>query len=421
MHIFIFILYFVLFCYVITRISFFRKTGLPVLLLIILFTAKVVIGCIYGWIHTLRPDYLTTMDTWKFYVDGIKEMQVLKQNPWFFFSELAHDPYNDGYGRILGTTNSYWNDLKYNVMIKLAGLFNLLSGAGYYTNVIFYSFLGFFGPVALYRLLKQVFITSSDFKLIIICFCIPSVMFWTSGFHKEGLLFSAICLILYLTYRILQSGFSYGKVVLIVLSFAAIFILRNNLLLGFLPAWVLWIISEKYKAYARQVFIAGSVLSVTFFFTAKWADSRLNMPDYVSQRQHEFMMLGGNTAIQTKGLEPTFNGFIKHLPTAFTMGFLRPLPGEGGQFYIPFTLEISALIFFFLMLIVNRKNLLSTPPLLYFALFFAVVTCLMIGYTITNTGATIRYRSVALPFLFAFPLLKNPGFVLKGLIRRFDI
>jgi hypothetical protein len=421
MHILIFILYFCFFSYVITRISFFRGTGLPALLLIILFTLKVVIGCVYGWIHTLRPDYLTTMDTWKFYMDGIKEMQVLKQNPWFFFSELTNDPYKDGYGRILGTTNSYWNDLKYNVMIKLAGLFNLFSGAGYYTNVIFYSFLGFFGPVALYRLLKQLFIASSDFKLIFICFFIPSVAFWTGGFHKEGLLFSAISLILYFTYRILQSGFNFGRVILIVLSFAGIFILRNNLLLGLFPAWALWIISERYKAYARQIFIAGSVLFVTFFFTAKWIDARLNLPDYVSQRQQEFMMLGGNTAIKTDRLDPTFNGFIKHLPTAFTMGFIRPLPGEGGLFYVPFTLEISALLFFYLMLIFYRKKLQPTPPFLYFSLFFAVVTCLMIGYTITNTGATIRYRSIALPFLYAFPLLKISGFMLKGFTRRFDI
>lgn len=421
MHILIFILYFCFFSFIITRISFFRKTGLPALLLVILFTLKVVIGCIYGWIHTLRPDYLTTMDTWKFYMDGIKEMEVLKKNPWFFFSELTQDPYNDGYGSILGTTNSYWNDLKYNVMIKLAGLFNLMSGASYYTNVIFYSFLGFFGPVALYRLLRQLFLDSSDFILIFICFFIPSVAFWTGGFHKEGLLFSAVCTILYLTYRVLQLGFSFSKVMVILLSFACIFILRNNLLLGFFPAWVLWIISERYKRFARQIFIAGGILFITVFFTAKWIDARLNLPDYVSQRQYEFMLLGGNTAIKTERIEPSFTGFIKHLPTAFTMGFLRPLPGEGGQFYIPFTLEISALIFFYLMLIVNRKRLHPSPPFLHFALFFAVVTCLMIGYTITNTGATIRYRSLALPFLFAFPLLKMSGFMLKGLIRRFDI
>jgi hypothetical protein len=421
MHILIFILYFSFFSFIITRISFFRRTGLPALLLIILFAVKVSIGCVYGWIHTLRPDYLTTMDTWKFYMDGIKEMQVLKQNPWFFFSELAHDPYNDGYGRILATTNSYWNDLKYNVMIKLAGLFNLFSGASYYTNVIFYSFLGFWGPVALFRLLRQLFVSSSDFKLILICFLIPSAAFWTGGFHKEGLLFSSICLILYFTNRILQSGFNSGRVMLVVLSFAGIFILRNNLLLGLIPAWALWIISERYKAYTRHFFVAGAVLFITVFFTAKYIDTRLNLPDYVSQRQHEFMLLGGNTAILTDRLEPTFTGFIKHLPQAFTMGFLRPLPGEGGLFYVPFTLEISALMFFFLMLIVHRKKLNPTPPFLYFSLFFAVVTCLMIGYTITNTGATIRYRSIALPFLFAFPLLKISGFMLKGFTRRFYI
>lgn len=361
------------------------------------------------------------MDTWKFYTDGLKEMQVLKHNPRFFFSELTHDPYNDGYGKILGTTNSYWNDLKYNVMIKLAGIFNLFSGANYYTNVIFYSVLSFIGPVALFRLLKQLFTSGNNVKLIIICFGIPSVAFWTGGFHKEGLLYSAIGLIVYYTYQIIQTGFKVSSVAVILLSFAAVFILRNNLLLGLLPAWAIWIISEHYKAFVRPIFFAGGVIFIVLFFTAKWFDARLNLPAYVSQRQQEFMQLGGNTAVKTDILEPTFTGFIRHLPAALNMGFLRPHIGEGGLFYIPFTLEIYALIGFYLLMILYRKK--SDPPLpfFYFSLFFAFITCLMIGYTITNTGAAIRYKSVALNFLFLIPLMKFPGNLLKGFTGRFDI
>src|SRR5688572_23705189 len=155
MHILIFILYFIFFSYILTRLPFVRNAGLHPVIIVGLFILKVTIGCLYGWIHTLRPDYLTTMDTWKFHIDGLKETAVLKKNPVFFFTELVKDPYNDGYGKILGTTNSYWNDLKYNLMIKLSGIFSLVSAGSYYTNVIFYDFVTFFGPIALFRLIKQ--------------------------------------------------------------------------------------------------------------------------------------------------------------------------------------------------------------------------------------------------------------------------
>ncbi len=420
MHILIFITYLIVFSFIITRMPFFKGALLPPMLLVLLFITKVAVGCAYGWIHTLKPDYLTTMDTWKFYTDGLKEMEVLKHNTWFFFSELTNDPYNDGYGKILGTTNSYWNDLKYNVMIKLAGVFNFFSGGNYYTNVIFYSAISFVGPVALFRLLKQMF-GSSNLKLIIICFGIPSVVFWTSGFHKEGLLFSAIGLILYYSYQIFKSGFSIAGAAIIFLSFISIFILRNNLLLGLLPAWLFWMISEYFRSYARTIFILGSIIFVTLFFSAGYIHPRLNLPMYVSGRQKEFMLLGGNTLVATETIEPGVTGFIKHLPTAVNMGFLRPHIGEGGLFYIPFTVEILALLSCFILLMVYRKSLLPSQPFLYFSLFFAVVTCLMIGYTITNTGATIRYRSLALPFLLLFMLMKFPSNLLKGLTNRFDI
>lgn len=344
------------------------------------------------------------MDTWRFYMESLPEYRLLLEQPAKFFRDLFIDPYDGGLEKIFSTTNSYWNDLKNNFMIKLMAIFNLFSFRHYYTNLVFFSFLGFFGPAALYR----VFLTSFPRQrtgVMIGCFLIPSVVFWCSGFHKEGLLFTALGLYSFFASQLWQGQRRISCLVWMTCSLFLIFILRNNILFALLPATTGWMWSSLKKWRPGVQYLLVNLFFMTLFFTSKYLYARIDLPLSVSLRQAEFIRLGGNTAVPVEPLEPSLAGFIHNLPSALDLAFLRPYPGQGGLFYIPFTMEVVLGVLLVICLIFFPRQLPGDKNLRYFALNFAVLLMLIIGYTVPNVGAVVRYRSLALPFLFIAMIL----------------
>lgn len=391
--------YLLLFTWLITRLPFFRKAGLSPQWLAGLFIMKVAVCCLYGYIHSLSEYYPGKIDTWRWYFESLNETGLLKSNPGEFFSSLFHDPYNGSAGDIFGAQNSFWNDLKNNFMIKLMALMNLFSGGRYYINTIFYSVLAFYGPVALYRLFLAIF-PGKKAVVFIAAFLLPSVLFWGSGFHKEGLLLSLLAVILYWFYNGLQKGFTVKKISALLLAVALIFILRNYILFALLPAMGCWWLAHKWPGRTAAIYTGGMILFLAVFFMAARLHPKLNLPGTVSQKQREFMELSGHTHVPTDTLRPTAAGFLHNLPKAADMAFLRPRPGEGGLSYLPSALEMLGLLAVFVASLVFRDKSRLYRPIIWFCGCFAIILMLIIGYSVPITGAVIRYRSLALPFLF---------------------
>src|SRR5207248_8235882 len=131
---------------------------------------------------------------WAYHYESLKEVSLLKTHPLDFFSDLFHNNYENGYSRFFSSENSWWNDLKGNFFIKILAFFNLLSFNSYYINVIFYSFLSLFGPIALFRVMADVY-PAKKIAVLLATFLIPSFLYWTSGLHKEGLIFTGLALV----------------------------------------------------------------------------------------------------------------------------------------------------------------------------------------------------------------------------------
>ncbi|MCU0388505.1 MAG: hypothetical protein MUE71_07860, partial [Chitinophagaceae bacterium] len=128
-----------------------------------------------------------------------------------------------------------------------------------------------------------------------------------------------------------------------------------------------------------------------------------------------------NTELNMKDLEPTFSGFAEVFPEAVFNVLFRPVPGEVVKpFYYLFLAELYALWLFILFVMVHflkKLRLLSPTPEAVALLIFGIVNLLIIGYTITNTGAIIRYRSIFLPcigYFFFNLLLVYPSFFSKN-------
>jgi hypothetical protein len=203
---------------------------------------------------------------------------------------------------------------------------------------------------------------------------------------------------------LLQGGAFAKGVLACGLAFLAIFILRINVLIALIPAATAWWWSER-KGDGRIIFPVVHLLFIVLFFGLPVLFPKLDLPMSMHIRQQEFIELGGRTAFPVKVLEPNLMGFIRNLPEALSIAFLRPFPGEGGLFYIPFTIEMGILLILLSFLVLYPDRRAIRDPLILFSFSFALTLLLTIGYIVPNLGAVVRYRSIGMTFLFLFATL----------------
>ena len=245
--------YLILFAWLVTKSPFFKKSGLSNAQLIILFLLKVMAGILYGWIGIYYGQFAYMFDTWGYHHVSVDEYKLLFHNPSEYFTNIFQSGYENKYGGFFDSSDSWWNDLKGNLFIKVLSIFNIFSLGNYYVNVIFYSFLTLFGPIAFFRVMNDVF-PGKKMQIIFSAFLIPSFLYWTSGIHKDGIVFMAISLIVYNFYFALkEENFSRKRIIIITISLLLVFAFRNFMFALLIPALIAWFYS--YKKSKRVIII----------------------------------------------------------------------------------------------------------------------------------------------------------------------
>jgi len=397
----LFAAYLILFAWLVTKIKFFTRSGFTNSQLVIIFLLKVMAGIFYGWIGVYYGDMAQMLDTWAYHVQALEENKLLLTHPIDFVTSLFHNSYEEGYyTNFLLSKNSWWNDVKANFFVKVMAIFDVFSFGNYYVNVIFYSFISLFGPMAIYRVMKDVF-PAQKIPVLLVTFLIPSFLYWTSGLHKEGLIFLGLSLVIYHFYfGIKEKNFALYRIILILLGFALVIILRNFLILALLPPLIAWLLCSKLKFNPLLIYFTVSIFFLSLFFTIKYVFPGVDLPQSVVTKQKEFINLKGHSSVAVNELKPNFISFLKNAPQAFSLAALRPYPSDVRHLLsLAAALEISIILLFFFVFLVWRKNGIEFSPMLLFCLFFSIGILFMIGYSVNNLGAIVRYRSILFPLL----------------------
>lgn len=386
-------------------------------MLITLFSMKVLAGVLYGWFY-MQPVYFATSDTWHFFNLSKNETDWLFKDPVAFFKDIFFYGYERSGNLFLGE-NSYWNDLKSNVIIKLLAICNVFTFKNYWADVVFFNFLSFFGPVALYRIIRSLF-KINNYVLIVAVFLIPSFLFWCSGVHKDGLIFTCVAVIMYHFYVQLQAKKIVWRSLSIALFlFIVIFALRNFMALLLFASLAVWLLSYAYSKKAKLILVSLVIAGLLFFMFSGYLNNSLDMQQYIIEKQNEFKQLSGASAIAVPALEHNAGSFLQFLPTAIDIAFFRPHFTEIKNYsYLPAiaeTLLFWVVVFISLFLGRGRKTTNEQKAFIYCCLLFSISFLLLAGYTITFSGAIVRYRAVVLPFLFV-PLLNNISFITEKII-----
>ena len=396
----LFVAWLIFFAWLVTKIRFFKRSGLSDPQIIIIFLLKVMAGIFYGWIGIYYGNLAQMVDTWSYHYSSIQEYYLLRDNPHEYFTNLFRDPYEGGILKFLGTNESYWSDLKGNVLIKILSIFDILSFGHYYVNVVFYSFITLYGPIAIYRVMNDVF-PKRRIPVLIATFLVPSFLYWTSGIHKDGLVFTGIAIIIYNIYfGLKEQRFNLKRILLIVLGLLIILVLRNFLIIIIMPAILAWILANKWPRRGLAIFGIVYSLFIILFFTARYLNPQFDFPQAVVTKQQEFMKLTGGSNVHMKELEPTVGSFIKNIPQAITLSAARPYPSDVKHILsLAAAAEIDVLLLAFLLFLLFRTNNIQSKNFIYFCIFFSFSVLLTIGYTVNFLGAIVRYRSIVIPLL----------------------
>ncbi len=368
----LFAAYLIFSAWLVTKINFFKKSGLTSSQLIIFFLLKVMAGIFYGWIGVYYGNLAQMVDTWAYHYESIQEYQVLKSDPAEFFQSLFRNNYENGFSNFLVTKNSWWNDFKANFFIKILALFNLFSFGNYYTNLIFFSFFSLFGPVAIYRVMREEF-PYKKIPVLLATFLVPSFLYWTSGLHKDGLIFTGFAIVAYNFYFGLKKNrFTAGAILSILLGLGLVLALRNFLMLPLLGALITWVLASRLKFRPVVVFSAAYLLFLIVFFTGKFIHPKLDFPNAVAIKQEEFMSLGGGSAVEVKKVPPNLAGFITHAPQAFSLSVLRPFPTDVRHLLsLAAAVEVNLLLLLFLFFLFWRTRGRGINAFLLFCFFFS--------------------------------------------------
>jgi len=389
-----------LFAWLLTKLGFFKKSGLSNAQLTILFLLKVMAGIFYGWIGIYYGQFAYMYDTWGYHELSVHEYKLLFHNPSEYFSNLFQSGYENKYGNFFASENSWWNDLKSNMFIKFLSLINIFSFGNYYVNVIFYSFVTFTGPVAIFRVFSDIF-PGKKIQVLLATFLIPSFAYWTSGIHKDGLVFMALSLIIYHVYFSLKENrLKLSRIFPLFISFIIILSFRNFLLVILVPALVAWSLSYKFQKRIALIFISTYLISGLLFFSLRYISPALDFPQAVVDKQKAFKTLQGNSGFDFPELKPTIGSFLVNAPRALGSTTLRPHPGDVKHILsMAAASETAFLLFLFLLFLFWRTNGIKSISFIWFCIFFSFSFLLLIGFSVNFLGAIVRYRSIILPFL----------------------
>ena len=358
-------------------------------------------GIFYGWIGLYYGGLAQMLDTWGYHTSSIQEYHLLFNNPHEYFANLFKNPYESGNTKFFDSNDSYWNDLKGNVLIKILSVFDILSFGQYYVNVIFYSFISLFGPIAIFRVMTDVF-PGKKLVILMATFLVPSFLYWTSGIHKEGLIFTGISLVIYCIYfGMKEKKFGFGRILSLITGLLLTLALRNFLFAIIIPALLTWLLAYRWPKYGLAIFCSLYLFFGILFFTIRYINPRFDLPQAVVNKQQEFIKLqGGGSTIPIKQLQPNAISFLKNTPQAFTLSTIRPYPSDVRHILsLAAAIEINTLLLMFLVFLFFRTKRLQSKNLVYFCIFFSFSILLAIGFSVNNLGAIVRYRSVIIPLL----------------------
>lgn len=406
------LLYIIFFIFCLSRFSFFKQTKIPTAVLTVLLVLRI----LFGWLRMYIDGIMLPPggDAWVYYHYSHLIYDAFWENPLYFL-ELCFGPNARSIPPYLAHIIEplpAWNDVRSFTPLRVNALFRFISFGYYSVHIALGSFLSFAGSVAMFVVFKYFVATKYNKWLLVLTFALPSVLYWTSGLHKEGLSLFCMGFLLYFTYQFVGGLYHLKYILCCIGVFLLLLLVRPYALVLMLPPLLLWALLSSKKLVIPPVllFTVVFVLGFSAVTAIGYMHPKLDVFALLHYLQHYNLAWKlGESDFAMRVIQPNAWSFLTYSPFAFVNTAFRPFVWQVPTYLqllasVEITLINLSIIYFIFARFtwVHRKNV----AFLLFCVFFTCSYFVLIGTVNDNVGAIVRYRSIVLPFYCLFGLVR---------------
>lgn len=395
--------YFSIAFWMLNKWTFFKFSGLTTLELRFLLLFKLILSLFAAFFLTRsnHPDYLSLNS------EGYAQYQLLVSNPSAFFSDWTSDINNYGWGGLFSASHSFWANLRFSLIYKIIAVTDLLTQGNFYLNSLIFTSIVFVANVCFFKIFNTLY-KGQKLKIIFTSFFIPSMLLYTAAVHKDGLMLICIAIISYLLFFGLRKRNLWNpkNILFFSITIFFLFLIRNYIAIVLFASLLLTFCYQYFEKKKRWMLLVTYLLMIFVFFIPL---NNKNLAQSLINRKQEFLTLSkGNTYIELNELKPTVNSFLSNFSQAFNHSWFKPYLFEFKGWGVNLAaVEVHLYELLILLLLFFKKNKKESLHWFnFFGLCLLFHLFLIIGYTIPNVGAIVRYRSILWLFLIT-PVICN--------------
>jgi hypothetical protein len=422
--------YAVLFIFIIHRWKFFKNEGISPFSISLIFFLKLLFGAGLWLIYTEYYPYRQTSDSLRYFDDAAVLYESFKANPIHYLQiltginaeaeELSHY-YQDTFNWYKPYDYGLYNDNR--TVIRAILLFFPFSLGYYAPQIVFFCFISLIGLMGIFKSAYP-FLKQKKQELAFAVFLLPSMLFWSSGVLKEGILILGFGLFTYYLFNLLiVSPPKWKYIVWALLTFILLILVKGYVLLAIIPAGAsLLVLKFTGNKYSGWKFLATHALILIGAINLYRINPNLDVLYYLHQKQGDFINVAEQfptgSYIKTQRFEAHWSSLITNGPEAIANALFRPTIFEAHSFMM----GVAAMENFMILLICGilfmhfKRPKEEQLPLLWFSVFFTISLAAIIGFVTPVLGAVVRYKIPLLPSLIIIFIIISDK---EKLIKRF--
>ena len=394
----------------ISKLDFFKNGPFSTRSLQLAFILRIAMGfglfLIYSYHYPSRQD----ADTFKYFDDSKYMYDAFGTNPGDYFKMLFGincnteyfntEYFNNMSNWVRSYDNGLFNDNR--LMIRANAFLRIFSFGNYHVHSIILAFLAFMGSFSLSKLFFEV--SRSKVLTYIAVFLVPSLIFWSSGILKEAVLLAALGFFAYHFYQLFDSNRTWKNYVMLFLMSCVLIVLKLYVFMAFFPALIIWLVVSKWRR-SLWVYLLMYILFIAIATLIGEINPRYDFVNLIVDKQKQFIRLADfypvNSRFDLEVLTYEFWSLLLSSPEAIFNVFTKPWPNElNSILYIPSFIENAVILLLLVTTFVFRKALkVKEWDFVIFCLSFCIILYTVIGLTTPITGAIVRYKIPAIPFL----------------------
>lgn len=411
----------------ISRGAFFKSSPFSSNSLQLAFCIKSLAGLVVFYLYSEYYPVRSEADTFKYFDDSYYMAKAFWEHPVDYFQMLLGIDCNTEYFNtnyfnhmsnwVRSYDNGLFNDNR--LIIRLNALFRIFSSGNYHVHSLCFNLIAFIGSLQLAKVFYAV--SRSKLKSYLVVFLIPSVVFWSSGVFKESILIYGLGTFLFYFYQFSIGNRSRTGIFFLLFSSGVLVVMKLYIFAAFLPVCIAFYFTRNRK----KIFLSYVLLFTLFLAFGLVLDAlvpRYSFIHLIVDKQRDFINLSKffevNSAFQMEYLQPTLFSLLTAAPEALLNVFTKPWLSEVNSFlFVPPLIENLFVISLAIFCLIWRKKISDKQLKFVFLCFsFTLTVYIVIGLTTPITGALVRYKIPALPFLWmALLILINTQKFPKGL------